>query len=190
MRVHFYSKFSLFDQLFSHTSQFKPSASMISKLLSMMFYHSNSTIVVAISARDVTISAIAITISAIGIAFSMISAAIRQRLQHTIVNCFTLLFSLCIFAFSPLHSLIAYADGWSLDESTGIWTYVQLHTDGPGYSLKKGWHDDIDGYKYYLHDETGHMLIGYHVIGDKLCYFKDEPNQENYRQHEDSFWYY
>ena len=120
----------------------------------------------------------------------MISAAIRQRLQHTIVNCFTLLFSLCIFAFSPLHSLIAYADGWSLDESTGIWTYVQLHTDGPGYFLKKGWHADIDGYQYYLHDETGYMLTGYHVIGDKLCYFKDEPNQDNYRQHEDSFWYY
>jgi hypothetical protein len=32
------------------------------------------------------------------------------------------------------------------------------------------------------------MLTGYHVIGDKLCYFKEEPNQGNYRQHEDSFW--
>ncbi|MDY6316450.1 MAG: hypothetical protein SPL49_04450 [Oribacterium sp.] len=85
----------------------------------------------------------------------------------------------------------SYAAGWYRDEATGIWTYVVLSEDGgPGYSLKKGWHADADGYTYYLHDETGHMLTGYHVIGDKLCYFKEEPNQGNYWQHEDTFWYY
>lgn len=94
-------------------------------------------------------------------------------------------FFLFTVLFSPLH---VFAAGWSLDQQTGVWTYVELHPDGPGYSLKKGWHDDVDGYRYYLHDETGHMLTGYHVIGDKLCYFKEEPNQGNYRQHEDSFW--
>lgn len=98
---------------------------------------------------------------------------------------------LSFFLFTVLFSpLLVFAAGWSLDQQTGVWTYVELYSDGPGYSLKKGWHDDVDGYRYYLHDETGHMLTGYHVIGDKLCYFKEEPNQGNYRQHEDMFWYY
>ena len=86
--------------------------------------------------------------------------------------------------------MLARAEGWVHDEAAGAWFYKVKHPEHGEYQLKRSWHDDIDGYRYYLDPVTGAMKTGYHVLDGKLYLFKDEPKQGNYRQDDGEFWRY
>ena len=86
--------------------------------------------------------------------------------------------------------MLARAEGWVHDEAAGAWFYKVKHPEHGEYQLKRSWHDDIDGYRYYLDPVTGVMKTGYHVLDGKLYLFKDEPKQGNYRQDDGEFWRY
>jgi len=86
--------------------------------------------------------------------------------------------------------MLARAEGWVYDEAAGAWFYKVKHPEHGEYQLKRSWHDDIDGYRYYLDPVTGVMKTGYHVLDGKLYLFKDEPKQGNYRQDDGEFWRY
>ena len=56
--------------------------------------------------------------------------------------------------------------------------------------LKTGWHDDRDGFRYYLDPSDGHMLDGTQMIDGRLYHFLPERNRGNYHQDDSGAWYY
>lgn len=118
-------------------------------------------------------------------------------------------------ASSSSDSVITTSDppppGWYYEDVTGRWFYHlpatgnvvspadgfsvgrQPATTSGAYAsrlLKTGWHDDVDGFRYYLDPGDGHMLDGTQTIDGRLYHFLAERNRGNYHQDEAGVWYY
>ncbi len=116
----------------------------------------------------------------------------RRHLQHFSVWKTALLFTvLLLFLFLISGANVALAGerplGWYYDTESGDWFY-ELSTDGT--ARKRGWHEDVDGYRYYLDPMDGRMHAGYSTIGGVEYCFRPERNQGNYHQDALGAWYY